>query len=291
MKTQKEISFTTAEEALEHYKMGWVAEEHEIMTNSGIDIPKHKAIVRNDNKAVIGIVGKDYQPIQNNVAFAMFDVLCKKHGAKYVKAMEINNGSRTCLQARLLTGEVKKGDIVENRITIFNSFDGSHGFSIFSTPYRLVCLNGMKSAVRAQEIKFNIRHTKNAQNKYEEAFKIFHLAQEDFKDFIVKQKKLAEIMVDKATVLNLIKQTFEVKEEDNYSASTANKMNTVYRLFHEGKGNHGQSLYDFTNGVTEFVDHFSKDNEDRREVYALVGGGAKLKERALESAYQFAGLI
>ena len=165
---KQELTFSTAEEALNHFNMGWIAEQHQLLTQSGIVVDTHKAIVRNDTNKVIGVVGKDYVPIQNSDAFGMFDVLIKKYNAKWTNVQSINNGSSIYLQIKIGTGEVRKGDIVENRITIFNAFNGTSSFKIFSTPYRLVCLNGMKAAVRSAEVKAHIRHTKNAMYRYED---------------------------------------------------------------------------------------------------------------------------
>lgn len=280
-------TFTSAAEALDFYNMNWIAESQPLITGAGLHVDSHKALVRNDTNAIISVVGRDYTPIQNNDSFGMLDVLCKKHAAKWTRAVSLYGGRKIFLQAILGRGEVRKGDIVENRITVFNAFDGSSSYRIFDTPYRLVCLNGMKAAVQSAAIKIHIRHTKNAMYKYEEALKVFGLATREFQTFIETSRALAQKMLDRDKVIRLIRETFEIPAElanEEIPPARRHKMNMVYSLYREGKGNHGESAYDFVNGVTEFVDHHAGKTGDDNDVYGMVGAGAHLKERAMELA-------
>lgn len=286
-KQAKYLTFTSAAEALDHYGMNWIANQEPLLTQTGIDVATHKAIVRSDTRAIIGVVGKDYQPIQNNDAFSMFDVLCKKHNAQWVNAQSLFGGSKLFLQIVAGTGEVKKGDIVENRFTIFNTFDGGGSYKVFMTPYRLVCENGMKAAVKSAEIHISIRHTKNAMYRYEEALRVFGVAQQEFTHFIETSRALAQKMVTTAQVASLIREVFEVPAEqknDEIPPAKKDKMNNVYRLFQQGKGNSGKTAYDFVNGVSEWVDHYSGRDGERETIFSMVGAGAKMKERAQQLA-------
>lgn len=281
-------TFSSAAEALEFYKLDWIAECQPLVTGAGINVESHKAIVRNDTNSVIGIVGRDYLPIQNNDAFAMFDVLCKKHGARWNRAGSFYGGSKVYLQATIGKGEVKVGDIVENRITIFNAFDGSHSYEVDSTPYRLVCANGMRAMDRSRAIKVCIRHTKNAMYRYEEALRVFGIAQKEFETFIETSRALAQKLIDKDKVVRLIREAFDVPSEqknDEIPPAKRARMNQVFTLYQSGKGNEGRSLYDFVNGVTEFVDHYSGRQGEAGEMYAMIGRGARLKEHANELAF------
>ena len=287
MRAPEGRTFDTAAEALDFYNMNWIAEEHPLMTGSGLEVTSHKALVRNDTGKVISVVGKDYTPIQNNDSFAAFDILCKKYGAKWTRGVTMYGGRKTMLQAVIGHGEVRKGDIIENRITGFNAFDGSSSWKLFDTPMRLVCLNGMRAADNASAIKVAIRHTKNAMYKYEEALRVFNVAQKQFMEFIETSRALAQKMIDRDKAIKLIREVFEIPAEqttEEIPAGKRVKMNTVYSLFREGKGNQGDSAYDFMNGVTEFVDHHSGKTGEDHEVYAMIGAGARMKQRAMNLA-------
>jgi phage/plasmid-like protein (TIGR03299 family) len=286
---QQQPTYKSSIEALEASKLNWIAEEHELTTRSLIDVASHKALVRSDTKGVLSVVSSTYHPIQNNDAFAFFDTIVRERNARYLKAECFDGGKKISIAA--VFGEVNiqpkhaRGDIIRNRVSLINSFDGSCSFKVRLTPLRLVCLNGMVASAGEMEVTTGIRHTKNAGNKYEQALQVFNSSQDAFKHFVETSKVLAQKMLDRDKVINLIRETFRIPNEtknDDIATVTKNKMNEVYTLFQKGKGNEGKTAWDFINGVNEWVDHHSRRNDEQRREYSTFGGGFALKERALE---------
>lgn len=276
------LSVSSSLEALEHAKCCWIAEPQQLITAAGKDVESHKAMVRSDTGAIIGIVGKDWTPIQNAEAFAFFDTIVKEKGMSYIKAKEIDGGSKVFLQAKVSTGEVRKGDIVENRLTLVNAFNGSSSFMIRMTPMRLVCTNGLLSADKAHSIHVRIRHTRSAKERYEQALMIFAGAQKAFQTFLDASRALTQKMVDKEMVRRFLNSTFG--DENNESARIRNQKNDSFILSQAGAGNGQGTLWDLYNGVTDFVDHARSKNPEQAEVSALFGSGSHIKERAFSAA-------
>ena len=278
----KPLNVSTSTEALEVSKCNWIAEPQQLITAGGKDVTSHKAIVRTDTGSVIGIVGKDWTPIQNAEAFAFFDTIVKEKGMQYIKAKEIDGGRRVFLQARLSQGEVRRGDIVENRLTLINGFDGSTSFTVRMTPMRLVCLNGLLSADKAHTISVRIRHTKSASERYEQALMVFAAAQTSFQSFLDSAKTLTQVILDKEMVRRFLNSCFD--DPNNESTRIRNQKNQAYILSQKGAGNGQGTMWDLYNGVTEYVDHYRTKNAEKAEVSSLFGSGASLKERAFEAA-------
>ncbi|MGN6437611.1 MAG: DUF932 domain-containing protein [Agriterribacter sp.] len=72
------------------------------ITDSELHVPDYYANVRADNNAVLGVVGKDYQIVQNNEAFAFFDAIVGGGGGiLYETAGALGKGERIFITAKL----------------------------------------------------------------------------------------------------------------------------------------------------------------------------------------------
>lgn len=112
-------SVKTAEEALEQAGLNWSVEQSELISGVGKWVKTHKALHRSDSGDILGIVGKSYKAIQNTDAFAFFDTISEKYGARYETAGIIKGGRKIFLQARLNDSfNATTGDKVDNYITL-----------------------------------------------------------------------------------------------------------------------------------------------------------------------------
>jgi hypothetical protein len=59
----------------------------EIMDGEEIDVPNFYATMRTDNNTVLGVVGKDYEIVQNTDAFTFFDSIVGCEGGRIYKKM------------------------------------------------------------------------------------------------------------------------------------------------------------------------------------------------------------
>ena len=57
---------TTTYEAMLQAKLNWGVETCEMMTLTGLPVPNHKAVLRDDSNSVLGVVGKT---IQNSLQY------------------------------------------------------------------------------------------------------------------------------------------------------------------------------------------------------------------------------
>jgi len=278
MKTTLDIkgcNASTPSEALDQVGLNWIAEPVNMITENGIGIPNHKAIYRSDTKDILGVVGTNYQIIQNNIAFATFDTLCKDYNMNFNNSYLINHGATVIVEGTL-NGKItiRKGDEVLRKIRISNSFDGTSGFSVDFYSYRLICSNGLMGVARDR--KASIRHTLNAEARIMQAMTILARSTQYFESFEHNCQILAQKMMDTKMVNAFLDGMFSEKE----TTRTDNIKEAVESRFKYGQGNGQGTAWDLYNGVTEYVDHFKGKDTHKRIISSQFGTGTKIKEKA-----------
>jgi len=140
-------------------------------------VKSHFATMRKDTGAVLGIVGKDYEIVQNKDAFTFFDAIVGGEGIQYETAGALGNGERIFITAKL-PGYIKVGndDLIEKYLFLTTSHDGYGSITAAFTPVRIVCNNTLNAALRNHSNSIKIRHTINAKQRLEEAHKLMGIS-------------------------------------------------------------------------------------------------------------------
>lgn len=142
-------------------------------------VPEQYATMRSDTNAVFGVVGKDYQIVQNSDAFAFFDAIVGGgQGILYETAGALGNGERIFITAKL-PGYIRVGsgdDVTEKYIFLTTSHDGSGSITAAFTPVRIVCQNTLNAALRTATNVVRIRHTAGAKERLEQAHRVMGVA-------------------------------------------------------------------------------------------------------------------
>jgi phage/plasmid-like protein (TIGR03299 family) len=120
------------------------------------------AMVRTDRSVhdparVLGVVGDEYQPLQNWDAFKFFDAVVGAGKARYETAGSIDGGRRIWLLAQLGDPlEPVKGDALLPYLLLASGHDGRLMVHLRFTPVRVVCQNTLAMALRGDD---NLPHT------------------------------------------------------------------------------------------------------------------------------------
>jgi len=89
-----------------------------------IEVPNYFATIRSDTEQVLGVVGRDYQVIQNMDAFSFFDAIVGGEGIQYETAGALGNGERIFITAKLPEYiQVGKDDLIEPYLFLTTSQD------------------------------------------------------------------------------------------------------------------------------------------------------------------------
>jgi phage/plasmid-like protein (TIGR03299 family) len=121
-------------------------------------------------KAVLGLVGSRYVPLQNAEAFSFFEPFIRNGWASFHTAGALGNGERVWVQAQL-SGQiiVVPGDAIDKFLLLSNSHDGSGAVTIRFTPIRVVCQNTLNYAMEGGSAVISVRHTKNIADNLDKA--------------------------------------------------------------------------------------------------------------------------
>ncbi len=129
------------------------------------------ANVRDDTRAVLGVVGRKYQPFQNDQAFAFCDAVVGEGLARYQTAGALRGGRRVWMLLGL-PQQIRAGreDEISPYLLVYNSFDASSCLRAVLTAVRVVCQNTLNLALRrAGGEGVTIRHRGNLQDRVEQA--------------------------------------------------------------------------------------------------------------------------
>jgi phage/plasmid-like protein (TIGR03299 family) len=139
-----------------------------------IEVPNFFATVRTDTEQVLGVVGKDYEIVQNVDAFTFFDsIVGSKDGILYETAGALGKGERIFITAKMPDYiKVGRKDCIEKYLFLTTSHDGTGSITIAFTPVRVVCQNTLNAALSNHVNCIKIRHTASATDKLKEAHKM-----------------------------------------------------------------------------------------------------------------------
>ena len=141
--------------------------------------PKHKAIVRTTDNEIMGIVGINWNILQNHEVFSFLDTLARNDQLSYHSAGSFKGGRISWVQAKVRQSEVISGDEQGDYLLFVNAFDGSFSVVITRTRIRVACWNTFQMALReGKKGEFRIRHTASMKDKLEKAKRAILVANE-----------------------------------------------------------------------------------------------------------------
>jgi phage/plasmid-like protein (TIGR03299 family) len=160
-----------AQEALHRAGLAWNVDKVGLRTDDLAPVPDHVAIRRSDTGRVLGVVGADYEPLQNAAAFAFFRDLAGDSRLTFETAGAFQGGSIVWIQAKLPDLRIALGDDVsDSYLFISNGHTGNRTLTIAPTTIRIVCQNTLRMAEAQHdnqrrrrpglEAGFTVRHTR-----------------------------------------------------------------------------------------------------------------------------------
>jgi phage/plasmid-like protein (TIGR03299 family) len=152
----------------------------------------YKATLRSDTGDLLGIVGADYEPLDNRDAFRFLDELIGSQ-LHFETAGSLWGGRRVWVLARLPEWVEVGGDQTGTYVYVANAHDGSMAVTAAVTPIRIVCANTLGYALaRAEGVDaqrtFRFRHTGGLHARLHEARRVMQITL----DYAAQFKRLGD---------------------------------------------------------------------------------------------------
>jgi phage/plasmid-like protein (TIGR03299 family) len=263
------------QQVLDQVGLNWTVREESITTESGIIVPKSKAIIREDTNTVLSVHGDGYFPYQNHQMVELLDKVSQQVGLPIHKGGYFGDGEKVFLQ--LKSNDLKLGnDRVEGFITGVNSFDGSTSLAFGPSNITISCQNSFFAAFRNLNAK--IRHTKNMEMRIDDICRGLEGVLEEEKEMFEDIKKLSETKMTKKqedwvtrTLFNIMKDV-DLNSDKDVSTVTRNRLSRFYVDLNGEIKEKGDNLWGLFSGVTKYTTHsLSKGDNSENKMFGTYG--------------------
>jgi phage/plasmid-like protein (TIGR03299 family) len=293
----------TAAQALSIASLDWTVEKFPIFYNgnagSSMFAPvsiHNQFVTRRTDKdgvdSVLGIVGKNYEVVQNVDCFDFFDSIVDSNEAIYESAGALDSGRKVWILAKLPTSIKLKGDdIVDKYVLLATSHDGTMNLTAKLTGVRVVCQNTLKAAMSEKHETIRIRHGANAKDKIAEAARVLRLANTEWENAAARYNRMTEIKVD--TLMIDYYLAYVIPSMGVNPTRAENVRQTIMELFEsKGKGctldSSKGTAWGLYNAVTEYITHVKEYKKDTSRLDAVwFGSGNTMNNNAFECAMAF----
>lgn len=222
----------------------------DLYTGDGQEVPRIKAVVREDDGTPIATVGSRYHLISHADALSSISQVRKVFGKGEEKILVWNRGAKMAAifdYRDKITKFKHVGDAVGLRVIIENSYDSSAPLRITVGGLVLSCLNGMVS--QNTMLSYAKRHVAGTEVPVIEPEVVVSSFNQEFQDW----DRLAATTIDKQSLENITTTLVE-------RAVVTNKCNDYV---HESPGDIN-TYWDLLQKYTYFITHESKANFSRK---------------------------
>lgn len=217
--------------------------------------PNQFATVRTDTLEPLGVVGKDYQILQNIEAFDFLDSLVGD--AKFETAGLYGNGAKS-----FITMSTEPMKILDDEfapyILFTNSFDGSGAVRVMFTPIRVFCSNALVRAIKNATNKLSIRHSSNLQSRLDNARYVLLNNTNYLNALKAESEKLAVTPFSAEAFEALARSLFPVNKEDSELIQVRNEaqVEALLRAYRQDDlQNFNNTAYKVVQAVADFESH------------------------------------
>jgi len=194
----------TAEAVIKAAHLDWEVIKQPVYAfdgGSGCAVPGHYATVRGDlwgkpECEPFGLVGEDYNVLQNREAFSFFDPIIQTGQVTYETAGALGRGERVWMLAKVDGDITIKGkDLVKRYLLLSNGHDGRTALKIRFTPVRVVCQNTLNYALASGRNLLQSHHGHGMDRRIERAQEVVGMILKQYDSLARHYVRFAEVQM------------------------------------------------------------------------------------------------
>jgi len=271
--------------------LDWSVDLRRLYTEDGhtlLNVLERYAVCRQKDNAILGIVGQDYTPLQNEEAFAWFQPFLDSADVTLETAGSLRGGSQVWILAKIQGANMTVGgnDEVAHYVLLSNSHDGSLPVRVGFTPIRVVCNNTLCLAHESEASKLlRVRHTARLLKNLDDIREIMDIAHKEFYATIEQYRTLMKRAINQNDFVKYVKLVFNLSEKGGRELIP----NIAYLVDH-GRGSElaGQTYWGAYNAVTEYLNYFRGTTQINTLTNLWFGDSAQVNKKALNIALKMA---
>ncbi|MES2458185.1 MAG: DUF932 domain-containing protein [Bacteroidota bacterium] len=312
-------NYPTSSEALRYAGLDYTVEKRKLFTydnenNVGdpdrdlviaeLKVPDYYATVRTDTEDVLGVVGRDYEIVQNVQAFEFFDsIVGGSGGIQYETAGALGKGERIFITAKLPDYiRVGRNDLIEKYLFLTTSHDGYGSITAAFTPTRIVCNNTLNAAMRNKTNCIRLKHTANVQDRLKVAHRLLGLSNQLAGELEEVFNHWSRIRISDSEVKKLIqiamapnRETTEALQNGNLDNLSSLYKNTIDNVFEYAMTSPSQqeettkgTLFGAYNAITGYYQNFKTYRDTESKFKSIMyGTGLQKGQKAFDLCADF----
>ena len=188
---------------------GEVAFTNESMRPAGVF-----GVVRTDTQALLGVVTKQYEIVQNESLLRMAEFI--RDEADMDCVIVLSDGAKVCFTATLRGAEtdIVPGDTVKRRIVGYLGHDGKTGCGAKFTNIRVVCQNTLTAALSGTGASSSITHKGTANANFDALINSIDVSRQDFVTECELMREFSRTAMSMSAFNDYVDQVYEVNEGD-----------------------------------------------------------------------------
>ena len=205
-------------------------------------------VVRTDTQALLGVVSKQYEIVQNDSLLRMAEFIREEVDMDCV--IVLSDGAKVCFTATLRGAEtdIVPGDTVKRRIVGYLGHDGKTGCGAKFTNIRVVCQNTLTAALNESGARSSITHKNGANNNFDALISSIDVARQDFVTECELMREFSRRSMGIQAFDDFVDEVYNIDEGQVFR-----KRSALSRAFHNGYGSEyaPMSMWAGINAITQ----------------------------------------
>ena len=246
-------------------------------------------VVRTDTQALLGVVSKQYELVQNDALLRMAEFI--REEADMDSVVVLADGAKVAFTASLRGAEtdIVPGDTVKRRLVGYLGHDGKTGCGAKFTNIRVVCQNTLTAALGDSGAHSSITHKNGANGNFDALIQSIDVARQDFVTECDLMREFSRVSMGRDAFRDFVDEVYNI--EDGQVFRKRDKLETAFQ--------HGygwefapHSVWSGINAITqvETSTRGATQAAARRQfARGTFGAGAAVSKRAFAVAAELVG--